>query len=84
MTPLKSFIYLIRISDTYLAAYTSEDNSSFQELMEDMDRRSKAKFAEQLQIEHNSHLKMLTSSIVPSIEEQAKGIEIPLEVMDYS
>lgn len=48
--------------------------------MEDMDRRSKAKFAEQLQIEHNSQLKMLTSSIVPSIEEQARGIEKPLEV----
>ncbi|XP_077287666.1 ess-2 splicing factor homolog isoform X2 [Arctopsyche grandis] len=70
--------------DSYLATHTSEDNSSFQELMEEMGRRSRAKFADQLQQEHDSQLKRLEMCIVPSIEEQANQIEKPIDLDTWS
>lgn len=48
--------------------------------MEEMGRRSRAKFADQLQQEHDSQLKRLEMCIVPSIEEQANQIEKPIDV----
>lgn len=67
-----------------MASHTSEDNNSFQSLMEDMGRRSRARFTSQLREELDSQMKKLTACVVPSIEAQADQTLKPEELDTWS
>lgn len=61
--------------DSFLANYTSEDNNSFQELIETADRKLRQKFAVLYEAEQNTAAAIAHSLELPSIENQYKAIE---------
>lgn len=60
--------------DSFLSAYTSEDNCSFQELIETADKRLRQKFSVLFDAEINTAIAVAQSLCLPSIEDQFKTI----------
>lgn len=61
--------------DSFLATHTSEDNQSFQELIEAADRKLRQKFAVLYQAEQDTSLAVASTLQLPSIEKQFDAIE---------
>lgn len=61
--------------DSFLANYTSEDNNSFQELIETADKKLRQRFAVLYEAEQNTAAAIAHSLELPSIENQFKAIE---------
>lgn len=66
--------------DQYLASHTSEDNESFTEIQKESVAKHKMKYAWLYQNENELNKNVEDKLIVPSIEEQAAGIERPLAI----
>lgn len=66
--------------DSFLATHTSEDNCSFQELMETADRKLRQKFSVLFEAEQETALAIAHSLNLPSIEDQFKEIIGPKKV----
>lgn len=66
--------------DSFLSTYTSEDNNSFQELIESADKRLRQKFSVLYNAEKDTALAIANSLTVPSIEQQFQPIEGPKSV----
>lgn len=61
--------------DSFLSTYTSEDNNSFQELIESADKKLRQKFSVLYNAEDETALAIANSLNVPSIEQQFEPIE---------
>lgn len=72
--------------DSFLSTYTSEDNNSFQELIESADKRLRQKFSVLYDAEKDTALAIANSLTVPSIEQQFEPIEgqKPVSVLSIS
>jgi len=68
----------------YLNTYTSEDNNSFQEMMDESDRKHRIKYSwlYDKEKEHSDRQKLTLA--LPSIEQQAAGGEKPFEVETWT
>lgn len=66
--------------DSFLSTYTSEDNNSFQELIESADKRLRQKFSVLYDAEKDTALAIANSLTVPSIEQQFEPIQGPKSV----
>lgn len=66
--------------DSFLAAHTSEDNCSFQELIETADKKLRQKFSVLFEAEQQTALAIANSLQLPNIEEQFKEICGPKKV----
>lgn len=66
--------------DSFLSAYTSEDNCSFQELMDKSDRKLRQKFAVLYEAEEETALAVAKNLCLPSIEDQFQEICGPKSV----
>ncbi|XP_039284045.1 splicing factor ESS-2 homolog [Nilaparvata lugens] len=66
--------------DQYLGTHTSEDNNSFQEMIQEADEKHKQKFSWLYEAEEKCLDEGKNSLVVPSIEEQAAGLERPLNI----
>lgn len=66
--------------DSFLAAYTSEDNNSFEELIESADRKLRQKFSVLFDAEKETAAAIANSLALPSIEKQFEPIEGPKTV----
>lgn len=66
--------------DSFLSNYTSEDNNSFQELIETADRKLRQKFSILYEAEEETASAIAKSLALPSIEEQFDAIEGPKTV----
>ncbi|XP_075228963.1 ess-2 splicing factor homolog isoform X2 [Lycorma delicatula] len=66
--------------DQYLRTHTSEDNNSFQEMIQEAEAKNKHKYSWLYEAEEQSNSKIKELLSVPSIEEQAAGLERPLNV----
>lgn len=60
--------------DSFLSAYTSEDNCSFQELIETADKKLRQKFSVLFDAEQETAIAVAKSLCLPSIEDQFKAI----------
>lgn len=60
--------------DSFLSSYTSEDNCSFQELMDKSDKKLRQKFAVLYEAEEETALRVAQNLCLPSIEDQFKEI----------
>lgn len=60
--------------DSFLSAYTSEDNCSFQELIETADKKLRQKFSVLFDAEQETALAVAKSLCLPNIEDQFKAI----------
>lgn len=60
--------------DSFLSNYTSEDNCSFQELIEKSDKKLRQKFAVLFDAEEDTALTMARNLCIPSAEEQCQPI----------
>lgn len=71
--------------DSFLSTYTSEDNHSFQEIIELSDRKLRQKFAVLYDAETETAKQMTMAMVLPSIEKQFKAIEgsKPLDMWTY-
>lgn len=69
--------------DSFLATHTSEDNCSFQELIESADKKLRQKFSVLFNAEHETALAIAHSLSLPSIEDQFKEITGPKKVCFY-
>lgn len=61
--------------DSFLSSYTSEDNCSFQELIESADKKLRQKFAVLFNAEEQTAIEMAKMLTLPSIENQFQAIE---------
>lgn len=61
--------------DSFLSAYTSEDNCSFEELIESADKKLRQKFAVLFNAEEQTAIEMAKMLSLPSIENQFQEIE---------
>lgn len=61
--------------DSFLTNYTSEDNQSFQEIIETSDRKIRNKFATLYEAETTQAIQMADAMTLPSIEKQFEAIE---------
>lgn len=61
--------------DSFLTNYTSEDNNSFQDLIETADKKLRQKFAVLFEAEDDTAAAIAHSLALPSIENQYKAIE---------
>lgn len=61
--------------DSFLCTYTSEDNHSFQEIIEISDRKLRQKFAVLYEAETEQAKQMAMAMVLPSIEKQFDAIE---------
>uniref|UniRef100_A0A340TBC5 DGCR14 n=1 Tax=Anopheles minimus TaxID=112268 RepID=A0A340TBC5_9DIPT len=66
--------------DSFLQSYTSEDNDSFQEIIETADRRLRQRFAVLYQAEGTSAIEMSRCLALPSIEQQFNQQERPKQL----
>lgn len=66
--------------DSFLSTHTSEDNCSFQELIETADKKLRQKFAVLFEAEHETALAIAQSLDLPKIEDQFKEISGPKRV----
>lgn len=66
--------------DSFLCSFTSEDNNSFQEIIEKADFKLKQKFAVLYEAEHATAIEMAKSLALPPIENQFAPIEGPKKV----
>lgn len=66
--------------DSFLHTYTSEDNDSFQEIMEAADKKLRQKFAVLYEAEGTTRDSMSKSLALPSIENQFDNQEKPKEL----
>lgn len=66
--------------DSFLSTHTSEDNCSFQELIESADKKLRQKFAVLFEAEHQTALAIAQSLSLPAIEDQYKEISGPKKV----
>ncbi|XP_035917871.1 LOW QUALITY PROTEIN: splicing factor ESS-2 homolog [Anopheles stephensi] len=66
--------------DSFLQAYTSEDNDSFQEIIESADRKLRQKFSVLYQAEGTSAIEMGQALALPSIEQQFNQQERPKQL----
>ncbi|XP_037048566.1 splicing factor ESS-2 homolog [Bradysia coprophila] len=71
--------------DSFLCTYTSEDNHSFQEIIELSDRKLRQKFAVLYDAETETAKQMTMAMVLPSIEKQFKAVEgsKPLDMWTY-
>lgn len=72
--------------DSFLSTYTSEDNNSFQEIIEISDRKLRQKFAVLYAAETEQAKQMAMAMVLPSIEKQFEAIESgskPLDMWTY-
>lgn len=70
--------------DSFLSTYTSEDNNSFQELIESADKRLRQKFSVLYDAEKDTALAIANSLTVPSIEQQFEPIDGPKSVCIFT
>ncbi|XP_058059160.1 splicing factor ESS-2 homolog [Anopheles bellator] len=72
--------------DSFLQNYTSEDNDSFQEIIETADRKLRQKFAVLYKAEETSAIQMSQCLALPSIEQQFDVREKPkqLDMWNYT
>lgn len=70
--------------DSFLATHTSEDNCSFQELIESADKKLRQKFAVLFEAEQQTALAIAHSLSLPAIEDQYKEVSGPKKVKFYS
>lgn len=70
--------------DSFLSNYTSEDNCSFQELIEKSDKKLRQKFAVLFEAEEETALTMARNLCIPSAEEQCQMILGPKAVRNYA
>lgn len=61
--------------DSFLSHYTSEDNNSFQEIIETADAKLRQRFAVLYEAETHTAAAIANSLSLPSIENQFKAIE---------
>lgn len=61
--------------DSFLSSYTSEDNCSFQDLIESADKKLRQKFAVLFDAEQETALAIAQSLSLPNIEDQFRAIE---------
>lgn len=66
--------------DSFLSHYTSEDNNSFQEIIEASDRKLRQKFAVLFEAENEQAKQMAFALALPDIEKQFEPIEGPKTV----
>ncbi|XP_055301973.1 splicing factor ESS-2 homolog [Sitodiplosis mosellana] len=66
--------------DSFLAAHTSEDNCSFQELIETADKKLRQKFSVLYEAEQQTALAIAQSLHLPNIEDQFKAICGPKKI----
>lgn len=66
--------------DSFLTNFTSEDNNSFDEIIEKADQKLKQKFSVLFEAERLSTIEMAKSLALPSIETQFEAIEGPKKV----
>lgn len=66
--------------DSFLATHTSEDNCSFQELIDSADKKLRQKFAVLFEAERETSLAIAQSLDLPKIEDQYKEITGPKRV----
>lgn len=66
--------------DSFLATHTSEDNCSFQELIESADKKLRQKFSVLFEAEQQTALAIAHSLSLPKIEDQFKEICGPKKV----
>lgn len=71
--------------DSFLSTYTSEDNHSFQEIIELSDRKLRQKFAVLYEAETETARQMAIAMMLPQIENQFNAIEgsKPLDMWTY-
>lgn len=69
--------------DSFLSSYTSEDNCSFQELIEKSDKKLRQKFAVLYDAEEETALAVARNLCLPSIEDQFKEICGPKSVSTH-
>lgn len=67
--------------DSFLSSYTSEDNCSFEELIESADKKLRQKFSVLFDAEEETALAIAQSLSLPSIEDQFKPICGPKTVI---
>lgn len=60
--------------DSFLSSHTSEDNCSFQELIESADKKLRQKFSVLFEAEQQTALAIAESLSLPAIEDQFKEI----------
>ncbi|XP_050100739.1 splicing factor ESS-2 homolog [Anopheles aquasalis] len=70
--------------DSFLQSYTSEDNDSFQEIIESADRKLRQKFAVLYEAETSTALQMNECLALPSIEKQFDKREKPKQLDMWS
>lgn len=70
--------------DSFLATHTSEDNCSFQELIESADKKLRQKFSVLFEAEQQTALAVAESLSLPKIEDQYKEITGPKKVQNYT
>lgn len=70
--------------DQYLASHTSEDNESFKEIQKESIVRHKMKYSWLYQDENELNRSVEEKLKVPSIEQQALGLEKPLAIDTWS
>lgn len=66
--------------DSFLSTHTSEDNCSFQELIETADKKLRQKFAVLYDAEQQTALAIAHSLDLPKIEDQFKEVSGPKKV----
>lgn len=66
--------------DSFMATYTSEDNQSFEELIEAADEKLRQKFSSLYDAEKSTTLAIENNLKLPSIEQQFEAIEGPKHV----
>lgn len=66
--------------DSFLATHTSEDNCSFQELIESADKKLRQKFAVLFEAEQETAMAIAHSLELPAIEDQYKEVSGPKKV----
>lgn len=66
--------------DSFLATHTSEDNCSFQEIIDTADKKLRQKFAVLYEAEEQTALAIAHSLDLPNIEDQFKEICGPKKV----
>lgn len=66
--------------DSFLATHTSEDNCSFQDLIETADKKLRQKFSVLFEAEQQTALAIAQSLNLPSIEDQFQETEGPKRV----
>lgn len=79
-TSSKSSVSKNHSLDSFLGSFTSEDNNSFNEIIEKADKKLKQKFSVLFEAEHTTAIEMAKSLALPSIGDQFAAIEGPKRV----